>query len=187
MASDVREIRIQTVDDHALLRKGIAAVTSDCGVPVELVCCTADMARRGSKSYCRDMLNRRVLLESVGPFLAQAISLNAQHDGASKIVFKHELPEVTLKDWSVTAVEVSYAPGESSSAHRHPGITIGYVLQGEIRSKVGDEPEQTYTAGQMFLETPGQLHAVSRNAGPKPAKLLALLLAETGKQLTTPA
>jgi quercetin dioxygenase-like cupin family protein len=53
---------------------------------------------------------------------------------------------------------------------------------------VGDEPEKTYTTGQMFLETPGQLHAVSRNASAtKPAKLLAVLLAEKGKQLTTPA
>jgi quercetin dioxygenase-like cupin family protein len=108
--------------------------------------------------------------------------------GGRKVVFEHALPDVNLKDWSATAVEVSYAPGEASAAHRHPGITIAYVLEGEIRSKVGDDPEKTYTAGQMFLETPGQLHAVSRNASAtKPAKLLAILLAEKGKQLTTPA
>src|SRR5262249_8356724 len=103
-------------------------------------------------------------------------------------VFKHDVPDRTLKNWAGTAVEVSYAPGESSTAHRHPGITIAYVLEGEIRSKVGDEPEATYTVGQMFLETPGQLHAVSRNASKdRPAKLLAILLAENGKPLTTPA
>jgi hypothetical protein len=40
----------------------------------------------------------------------------------------------------------------------------------------------------MFLETPEQVHAVSRNASAtRPAKLLALLLAENGKQLSTPA
>jgi quercetin dioxygenase-like cupin family protein len=133
------------------------------------------------------MLNRRVLLESAGAFLAQTLLLNAQSSGR-KVVFEHELPDVTLQSWSVTAVEVSYAPGESSAAHRHPGITIVYVLEGEIRSKVGDGPEKTYSAGQMFLETPGQLHAVSRNASATaPAKLLALLLAEKGKPLTTPA
>jgi quercetin dioxygenase-like cupin family protein len=93
-----------------------------------------------------------------------------------------------LKGWSATAVEVSYGPGESSRAHSHPGITIAYVLEGEIRSKVGDEPERTYTVGQMFLETPGQLHAVSGNASAtRPAKLLAILLAEKGQQLTTAA
>jgi len=85
-------------------------------------------------------------------------------------------------------VEVSYGPGAGSPSHRHPGITIAYVLEGEIRSKVGDGPETTYTVGQMFIETPGQVHGVSRNASStKPAKLLALLLAEKGKQLTTPA
>ncbi len=53
---------------------------------------------------------------------------------------------------------------------------------------MGDEPEKTYSDGQMFMETPGQLHAVSRNASTTaPAKILAVLLAEKGKPLTTPA
>jgi quercetin dioxygenase-like cupin family protein len=119
--------------------------------------------------------------------LAQLLAAQSS-SGRAKTVFKHDLPDLTLKGWSVTAVEVSYGPGDSSGAHRHPGITIAYVLEGEIRSKVGDDPEKTYTAGQMFLETPHQLHAVSRNASTtKPAKLLALLLAENGQTLTTPA
>jgi quercetin dioxygenase-like cupin family protein len=133
-------------------------------------------------------MKRRELLGSAAAFLAQAGVSLAQTPGGRKVVFEHDLPEVNLKGWSATVVEVSYAPGEASAAHRHPGITIAYVLEGEIRSKVGDEPEKTYTTGQMFLETPGQLHAVSRNASAsKPAKLLAVLLAEKGKQLTTPA
>src|SRR4030095_9052872 len=167
------------------------------------------------------MITRRMLIRSASGVLAQV--LRAQRSaGGSKIVFKHDVPDLTLKDWSVTAVEVSYGPGESSAAHRHPGITIAYVLEGEIRSKVGDEPERTYTGGQkilaaprhraipiayvwegeirskvgdepertytvgqMFLETPGQLHAVSGNASAtRPAKLLAILLAAKGQQLT---
>jgi hypothetical protein len=40
----------------------------------------------------------------------------------------------------------------------------------------------------MFLETPGQLHAVSRNASAtQPAKLLAVLLAAKGTPRTRPA
>src|SRR4030095_14440698 len=133
------------------------------------------------------MITRRMLIRSASGVLAQV--LRAQRSaGGSKIVFKHDVPDLTLKDWSVTAVEVSYGPGESSPAHRHPGITIAYVLEGEIRSKVGDEPEKTYKGGEMFLETPGQLHAVSGNASAtRPAKLLAILLAEKESQLTTPA
>jgi quercetin dioxygenase-like cupin family protein len=134
------------------------------------------------------MTNRRILLGSTSAFLVQALLSNAQTAGGRKIVFEHDLPDLNLKGWSVTVVEVSYAPGESSGAHRHPGITIAYVLEGEVRSKVGDDPETLYTAGQMFLETPNQVHAVSRNASTtKPARLLAVMLAEKGKQLTTPA
>jgi quercetin dioxygenase-like cupin family protein len=132
------------------------------------------------------MTNRRVLLGTAGAALAQMLLPRAQ--AANQVVFQHDLPDVNLSGWSVTAVEVSYPPGGSSTAHRHPGITIVYVLEGEIRSQVGDGPEKTYAPGQMFLETPGQLHGVSRNASDtKPAKFLALLLAEKGKPLTSPA
>lgn len=131
------------------------------------------------------MITRRVLMGGAGVLLAQG--LRAQNSGgSSKVIFKHDLPEVALRDWAVTAVEVSYGPGESSPPHSHPGITIAYVLEGEIRSKVGDGAEASYSAGEMFLETPGERHAVSRNASTsRPAKLLALLLAEKGKPLTT--
>lgn len=134
-------------------------------------------------------VTRRALIETVAGFLVLAGTAAAQTPtGSRKVVFNHDLPDVALKNWSVTVVEVSYAPGESSAAHRHPGITIAYVLEGEVRSKIGDEPERTYKKGEMFLETPGQLHAVSANASTtEPAKLLALLLAEKGATLTTPA
>jgi len=132
------------------------------------------------------MTNRRLILGSVGAVLAQMLLPQAQ--AANPVVFQHDLPDVNLDGWSVTAVEVNYPPGGTSTAHRHPGITIVYVLEGEIRSKVGDGHEKTYSPGQMFLETPGQLHGVSRNASDtKPAKFLALLLAKKGVPLTTPA
>jgi quercetin dioxygenase-like cupin family protein len=135
------------------------------------------------------MMTRRVLMGSATAVLLTRGLMEAQAPAAApKIVFEHDVPDLMLQGWSVTAVEVSYAPGESSPSHRHPGITIAYVLDGEIRSKVGDEPERTYAAGEMFLETPGQLHAVSRNASTtRPAKLLAILLAEKGKPRTAPA
>ena len=134
-------------------------------------------------------MTRRTLIESAGGLLLLARHAGAQTSaGRSQPLFKHDLPAVNLENWAVTAVEVSYAPGQRSPAHSHPGITIAYVLEGEIRSKVGDEPERTYSVGQMFFENPGELHAVSGNASDtKPARLLAVLLAEKGKPLTTPA
>jgi quercetin dioxygenase-like cupin family protein len=124
-------------------------------------------------------------MSGTGALAASFLPVQAQNNPA-KTIFQHDLPDLTLKDWSVTAVEVSYGPGDSTPSHSHPGITIAYVLEGEVRSKVGDAPEQTYSVGQMFLETPGQTHSVSGNASKtRPAKLLAILLAENGKPLTT--
>jgi quercetin dioxygenase-like cupin family protein len=135
-------------------------------------------------------MTRRSLMEGLAALLLAAGSAEAAQSRPSpaKPVFQHDLPDLMLKDWAVTAVEVSYEPGQSSPAHRHPGLTIAYVLEGEIRSKVGDQPERTYRAGEMFFETPEELHAVSANASrTRPAKLLAVLLAEKGKPLTAPA
>ena len=134
-------------------------------------------------------MNRRILLASIGGLTAGFKAQNVQSaNRKGDPIFQHDLPDLSLHDWSVTAVEVDYAPGESSKAHRHPGLTFAYVLEGEITSKVDDEAEKTYAAGEMWMETPGQLHSVSRNASPaKPAKLLAILLAEKGKPLTMPA
>ena len=131
-------------------------------------------------------MNRRTLLASLSALIA-AKSANAQVLKRGP-VFQHDLPTTDMHGWAVTTVEVNYAPGGGSTAHRHPGLTFAYVLEGEITSKVADEPEKTYATGEMWMETPGQLHAVSRNASAsKPARLLAILLAEKGKSLTTPA
>jgi quercetin dioxygenase-like cupin family protein len=135
-----------------------------------------------------ETIDRRAVLASVGGLLAQSVGDAQNPSRPAGPIFQHDLPEVNLRGWSVTVVEVKYAPGGASSAHRHPGITFAYVLEGEIASKVGDDPEKTYATGEMFMETPGQIHAVSRNASStKPARLLALLLAEKGAQLTAPA
>jgi quercetin dioxygenase-like cupin family protein len=135
------------------------------------------------------MVTRRTLLLSLGALAATADASSAQPAAPkARTVFEHDLPNVNLSGWSATAVQVTYGPGESSPPHRHPGITLAYVLDGSIRSKVGDDPEQTYNAGQMFVETPDQLHAVSRNASSsRPAKLLAILLTQKGATLTAPA
>ena len=135
------------------------------------------------------MLTRRTLLLSAGALGAMADGASGQAAAPSvRPVFQHDLPDLNLSGWSATAVEVSYGPGEASGAHRHPGLTIAYVLEGSIRSKVDDGPEQTYTAGQMFYEQPGATHEVSKNASQtQPARLLAMIFAKKGSALTTPA
>ena len=131
------------------------------------------------------MWTRRSVLvgASAGLFVRALLAQSTEEH--TQVVLQEDLPDLTLHNWAATLVEVSYPPGGSSPSHTHPGVTIAYVLEGSIRSKVGEQPERIYTTGQAFVETPGQLHAVSGNASEtEPARLLAVLLSEKGKALT---
>jgi quercetin dioxygenase-like cupin family protein len=88
----------------------------------------------------------------------------------------------------VTMLTLDIPPGGGSPPHRHPGHHIfGYVLEGAYAIKLDDGPEKTLTKGETFYEAPGRLHAVSRNASETtPAKVLVVILAESGKPVTVP-
>jgi quercetin dioxygenase-like cupin family protein len=88
----------------------------------------------------------------------------------------------------VTMITLDIPPGGGSPPHRHPGHhTFGYVLEGAYKIKLDNGPETVLTKGQTFYEPPGQLHTVSRNASDvEPAKVLVVMLAETGKPVTVP-
>jgi|SRR5262245_6700043 len=88
----------------------------------------------------------------------------------------------------VLMLTLDIPPGGGSAAHRHPGHHIfGYVLEGSYKLKVGDGAETVLSKGQTFYEAPGQLHAVSANASQtEPAKVLAVIVAESGKPITVP-
>jgi quercetin dioxygenase-like cupin family protein len=90
-------------------------------------------------------------------------------------------------DHEVTMITLDIPPGGGSLPHRHPGHhTFGYVLGGSYKIKLDNGPETLLTKGQTFYEAPGQLH-VSRNASDtEPAKVLVIMLAETGKPVTVP-
>ena len=106
----------------------------------------------------------------------------------STTVFEHDLPNLTMDGWQVNVSTISVTPGAASSAHRHPGFVLVYVLEGDIITKISGQEQKTYSAGQMFYEPPGSTHEVSRNASAtKPAKFLAMIFAKKGAQLVTPA
>ncbi|HEY6631879.1 MAG TPA: cupin domain-containing protein [Rhizobiaceae bacterium] len=104
------------------------------------------------------------------------------------LVYDQPLPNVPGK--SMRGVLVKYEPGGNSPAHLHPRSAFIYatVLEGAIRSKVNDEPEVTYRAGESWSEFPGDRHAVSANASAtEPARLLAVFVVDTGEtELVTP-
>jgi quercetin dioxygenase-like cupin family protein len=123
--------------------------------------------------------------------LAAAAGLGAvfaQQMPASKVtpVMKQGLADIPGRE--VQMITIDIPPGGGSAPHRHPGHHIfGYVLEGSYRFKAGDEPEKVLNKGDTFYEPSGVLHAVSRNASDSvPAKVLAVIVAESGKPTTVP-
>jgi len=133
---------------------------------------------------------REVLIGALLPLLqaASSAATPAQGTRPQNLVFEHGLPNVTLDGWQVNVSTITLPPGSVGTAHRHPGFVLVYVLEGEVVTKVSDQQQATYSAGQMFYEQPGSTHEVSRNASAtKPAKFLAMIFAKKGLPLVTPA
>lgn len=105
---------------------------------------------------------------------------------AVRPVFEGALPNIP--GTQLTAITVSYAPGEASRPHRHAGngFLIAYVLRGRVRSRVEGEPERIYGVGESWTEGPGARHLVSANASEtETAQFLVVFIAPHGAELTT--
>jgi quercetin dioxygenase-like cupin family protein len=91
-------------------------------------------------------------------------------------VIRQELPGEPLRD--ISLIEVTYPPATGSPPHLHTNGVMAFVVSGTIVSKVGNEAEQTFHAGDAWWEPPDAVHRVSRNASStEPATLLAIYIA----------
>lgn len=96
-----------------------------------------------------------------------------------------DLTGIMGKEGSMVTVE--YAPGGSSSEHRHNAHTFVYVLEGSVAMQVKGGKEVTLGPGQTFYESPDDVHTVSKNASnTKPAKFLVFFVKEKGAPATVP-
>jgi len=82
---------------------------------------------------------------------------------------------------------VEYAPGASSSKHRHNAHTFVYVLEGSVVMQVAGGDAVTLGPGQTFYESPEDIHSVSKNASDShPAKFLVFFVKEKGAPPVVP-
>jgi quercetin dioxygenase-like cupin family protein len=124
---------------------------------------------------------------AISGVLLAGLACQAHEDvgGDIKPVLSAKLPNVPGK--SLTAILISYAPGQKSDKHHHAGSVFAYVVSGAIRSQVSAAgPAKIYKAGESFFEPPGSQHLISENASTtEAASLLAVFVADDGAQLTT--
>jgi len=111
------------------------------------------------------------------PALAQTSTVNS--------LFQTDVDAVSNQE--IVVLEVRYPPGVKSTSHRHNAHTIVYVLEGTVIMQVAGGEKKTLTAGQVFYETPDDIHSVSMNASEtEPARILAFFLKEKGAPVTEP-
>ncbi len=103
-------------------------------------------------------------------------------------VYQHAVPGIPGK--AIKGVLVEYGPGGYSPAHTHAKSAIIYatVIEGSVRSQVGNGSVTTYQTGQNWTELPGDHHRVSANASEtQPAKILAVFVVDdVDPELTIP-
>lgn len=132
-------------------------------------------SRRGFNRSCLFSLLAAAAAVSGGP-PAVAQPAGTAKGATRRDVLWQRLPGEPERD--LTVIEVTYSPGAGSPPHVHANGVAAFVISGAIASKVGNEPERTYHAGEAWYEPPGAVHRVSRNASSsEPATLLAIYIA----------
>ncbi|QLP97867.1 MAG: cupin domain-containing protein [Rhodoblastus sp.] len=77
-------------------------------------------------------------------------------------------------------------PGGTVPRHTHPGIEMGYLLEGEATLSVEGQPDLAMKPESTYNVPPGVPHS-AKNNGAKPAKLIATFVVEKDKPLASPA
>lgn len=120
--------------------------------------------------------------------LSQLLPSTGTVDRIAKEVplMRKELPDVPGKEGLIETVV--FSPGEVVPAHRHNADVFAYVLEGTILTQLKGGKPQIVHSGEVFYESPTDLHVASRNtSNTKPAKLLVFFVKKTGAVSTVPA
>ena len=126
------------------------------------------------------------MLKIVISSLLLAISVPAFSQSTVNPLFQTDVADVTNQE--IVVLEVNYAAGNDSPVHRHNAHTIVYVLEGTVIMQVEGSEPQTLSPGDVFYESPDDIHSVSRNASAtEVAKILVFFLKGKGAATTEPA
>ena len=95
-----------------------------------------------------------------------------------------------FEGFEVVLVELNIPPGRpaAGSGHRHPGAVLGYVVEGQMRFAINNEPEKILPVGATFFEPSGAVHTTNGSARTDgPTRAVVFMLVPKGAPLTAPA
>jgi quercetin dioxygenase-like cupin family protein len=92
--------------------------------------------------------------------------------------------------FEVVLVELNIPPGRAATgrSHRHPNAVLGYVVEGQMRFAINNEPEKVLPVGGTFFEPAGAVHTTNGSARTDgPTRAVVFMLVPKGAPLTAPA
>ena len=117
--------------------------------------------------------------------IAASLVAAAQGNSVASLLTK-DIPEFQGKE--VIMITVTFAPGQTSTAHRHHAHVFVYVLEGSVVMQVAGGEAKQLGPGETFYEQPSDIHVVSKNSSAtKPAKILVMMLKDKDKPVSEPA
>jgi quercetin dioxygenase-like cupin family protein len=124
--------------------------------------------------------------------LAAAALLPIGLDAQAPAVQPRELARHTLtgplEGFDAVLIELNVPPRAGGVSHRHPGIVLGYVVEGQLRFAINNEPDRVVPAGGTFFEPIGAVHTANASANPNAsARALVFMVVPKGSPLTMPA
>jgi quercetin dioxygenase-like cupin family protein len=123
---------------------------------------------------------------SAQPADAPAATVASEHPAETLTpLVEQALPDVQGKTF--TSAVVDFPPNARAKPHRHGAAFVyAYVLEGTVRSKLDDEPANTFRQGENWVEQPGTHHVLTENTSKtQRAKLLVVFVSNTGDGLKT--
>ena len=95
---------------------------------------------------------------------------------------KAEFPEGFV---SVSAI-AEIPAGGAAGRHSHPGVELGYIMEGEADLILDGKPAQHLKAGDSYQIPLGAIHD-AKVSGDKPLKVLTVYIVDKTKPLASPA
>jgi quercetin dioxygenase-like cupin family protein len=93
-------------------------------------------------------------------------------------------PLADLPGWEVRLFLITYPPGADANNHSHPVAGVGFVLEGVMVSAFDDDSEETFLAGQSFVDRASYHRIVRNDSKTRPMRFLIAYTVKTGEPNT---